>query len=220
MYAFTFRTKWRRFIGISLASWLQFAAFLILLVAWIVRLPWWLLTLMLFVVLWIRFSYWRAAKARYNKFVVDKTAVSPTADFDPLQPNEHVTLRATGLFAVSSRETSVLLRPAEYWKVPLGDHTVMVEQRPEQYLYQFFGKTTLEKVQVGWLIFGHEPMRALSVTFCSKWGPAYTDFSQLYYVPGGNADPPCQQRNITFTFASDREHAAVWHNILQDLEEE
>ncbi|KAA3657403.1 MAG: hypothetical protein DWQ04_28230, partial [Chloroflexi bacterium] len=128
MYAFTFRTKLRRFIGISLGSWLQFCLLLILLVAWILRLPWWLLLLTLFVFLWIRFSYWRAAKAGYNKFVVDKTAVSPTIDFDLLKPNEHVKFRATGLFAVSSRETNVLLRPAEYWKVPLGDHTVMVEQ--------------------------------------------------------------------------------------------
>ena len=150
--------------------------------------------------------------------MADKTAVSPTTDFDPLQPHEHVKLRATGQFALSSRETSVLLRPAEYWKVPLGDHSVMVEERSEQYLYQFFSKVTLEKVQAGWLIFGREPMRALSVTFCSKWGPSFTDFSQSYYIRGGKNEPPCQQRAITFTFASDREHAAVWHNILQDFE--
>ncbi len=218
MYFFTFRTKWRRFMGISIGSWLQIAAALVLLVAWIWHLPWWLLIVMLFIFLWIRFSYKRAEKAGYHKFVADKTAVSPTADFDPLQPNERVKLRATGQFALSGRETSVLLRPAEYWKVPLGDHSVMVEESSEQYLYQFFNKTTLENVQTGWLIFGREPMRALSITFCSKWGPAFTDFSRSYYVRGGKQDPPCQLRDITFTFAGDREYAAVRHSILQDLE--
>jgi len=219
MYAFTFRTRWTRFWGISLSSWLQFGAFLILLAAWFFGSSWWLLTVLLIVVLWIRFSYRRAAKVGYYKFVEDKTAVFPTTNFIPLAPNERVKARATGLFALSDMETNVLLRPADYWKVPLGEHTVMVENGPEQFLYQFFNKATLEKVQAGWLIFGREPRRALSVTFCSKWGPTFTDFSQLYYINRGNNEPPCQRRTIVFTFAGDQEHTAVWHNISQDLNE-
>ena len=217
MYAFTFRTKVRRILGISVGSWLQFIVLVLLFVAWVSGMVELVLVLLAVVFLWLRFSYWRAARSGYNKFMVDKTAVSPTADFEPLKPDERVKLRASGLFALSSRETAVLLRPAEYWKAPLGDHTIMVEQGNDKFLYQFFNRATLEKVEAGWLIFGREPMRALSVTFCTKWGPTFTDFAQMYYVRGDNDEPPCQRRNITFTFASDREHAAVWHNILQDL---
>lgn len=217
MYALTYRTIWKRFLGIQLSSWIKWGPLIILLAAWLSGFPWWLLSLIVLVVIWIRVTYRRAAKAGYSRFVVDQTAVSPTIEFQPLAPNERVSLRATGSFALSNRETNVLLRPADYWQAPLGDHTVMVKQGSQHFLYQFFNKQTVEDVHAGWLIFGAEPIQALAVTFCSKWGPNFADFSNLYYVRGGDNAPPCRRRIIYFTFADDRDHAAVWHNILQDL---
>ncbi|MCA9924532.1 MAG: hypothetical protein KC421_19280, partial [Anaerolineales bacterium] len=217
MYAYAFRTSRQRFLGISRRSWLTLLLFLLLLMSFIFGYPTWISGLLFLIIIWLRFTYWRAAKAGYSKFVADKTAVSPPADLKPLEPNERIKLRATGLFALSSRETNVLLRPAEYWKVPLGEHAVMVEQQPQSFLYQFFNRDTIEDVRVGWLIFGRQPRRTLAVTFCSKWGKNFTDFSQLYYVRGRDDTPPCERREIYFTFANDREHTAVWHTILQDV---
>jgi hypothetical protein len=217
IYAFAYMTTLRSFLGLRRSSWLKGGTFGLFLVAWIFDWPSVFLFLFLLLTSWVRFIYWRSSRAGYSKFVASKTAVSPPTEFPPLSPNEHVKLRATGRFALSSREDTVLLRPAEYWKIPLGDHVVMVEQAQGHFLYQFFNGEIIETVQTGLLIFGREPLLALAISFCSKWGPEFNDLTQFYYVKNGSDTPPCNKRTIYFTFTSDREHATVWHTIVNSI---
>ena len=218
IFAFAYLTTLRRFWGIRLSGWIKWGAIGLFLFALIRNWTGWVTVLIFLVMLWVLYIYWRAPRAGYSRFVADKTAVSPPPNSAPLRPNQHIKLHATGQFALSNREDGVLLRPSEYWKVPMGDHVVMVEQAPSHYLYQFFDRDSIEAVQLGWLIFGREPLQSLAITFCSKWGPEFTDFSQLYYVRE-QGDQPCSKRTIYLTFADEEEQTAVWHEILEQLNE-
>jgi len=63
-------------------------------------------------------------------------------------------MRATGLFGTAHWETKLLLRPATYWQVPLGEHVVMVEYEQGKFVYQFFSATGLQNIQQGVLLNG------------------------------------------------------------------
>jgi hypothetical protein len=216
IYAFAYRTDRRRFLGARISSWIKFLMLVLLVAAWLFRLGSVALILALLLALWVRLLYWRAQKAGYSKFIPDKTAVVPTAELDPLSPNQHVKVRATGLFSLIDKEEYVLLQPAEYWQVPLGDHIVMVHRTAGSYLYQFFNASTLQEVQHGWLVFGSEPLKTLAITFGARWGPAFTEYGQLYYTGGNGDKTPAQKLTIYFTLANEAEHRAVWHTIVQD----
>ena len=216
LFSFVYMTTLRRFLGIRRSSWIKGGAIGLFVIALIRNWSSGLVVALLLLVIWILFVYWRAPRVGYSRFVADKTAVSPPANTPDLIPNHHYKLHATGRFALSNREDGVLLRSAEYWNVPMGDHIVMVEQAPSHFLYQFFDEDSLESVQLGWLIFGREPLQSLAITFCSKWGPEFSDFAQLYYVRD-QAESACGSRTIYLTFTNEDEQTAVWHAILQDV---
>ena len=113
------------------------------------------------------------------------------------------------------RENFVLLQPAQYWQVPLGDHVVMVEHMPQSYVYQFFDAAGLQKVEEGWLIFDRELREALAVTFRTKWAPQFAQFEIRYYVQD-EVEPEAPLRTIYFSFDNEADKQAVWHNIVQD----
>ena len=134
------------------------------------------------------FVYRRARRQDYNKFVADDTAVPPPPSAQTLAPNERTAVHASGRYAVSDKHDTVLLQnPAHYWRVPLGDHIVMVEYRPKRFLYQFISPRTLQKVERGWILFGKEPIPTLAITFLEVWGQD-ENAGLLYYVGGGPGD--------------------------------
>jgi hypothetical protein len=124
-------------------------------------------------------------------------------------------VQATGLFGVQDRENFVLLQPAHYWQAPLGDHVVMVEHMPKSYVYQFFDAASLQQVQEGWLIFGRELPEVLAVSFRTKWAPQSNELEIRYYGQG-EAGPEAPIRTIYFSFGSEADKQAVWHNIVYD----
>ncbi|MCA9961725.1 MAG: hypothetical protein KC443_21950 [Anaerolineales bacterium] len=218
VYALTFWAKMRNFLGMRVRSWvILLSAALGLYLA--TRPGTFLLVILgILIPAFFIFSFWRAQKAGYNKFVPDaQDALPETEALRPLLPNERVKLRATGVFSLVNREDFVLFRrPSEYWHVPLGEHIVMVEQLPGHFLYQFFNATTLQKVQNGWLIFGAKPQRALAVTFLVSFGPEYNDPTLFYFVGKGDGAAAPKPRTIYFSFDSEEAHHAVWHTIIAD----
>lgn len=164
------------------------------------------------------FLYWYAARVGYSRFVIKKGELPialASEVVQPLSPNQKIAIQATGLFSVRDRESFVLLQPAHYWQVPLGDHVVMVEFGPGSYLYQFFDAISLQQVQPGWLIFGRELHPVLAVTFRTKWAPQFAQFEIRYYVQD-QVEPEAPLRTIYFSFDDDADRLAVWHNIVQD----
>jgi len=213
-FAFAYRSQWRRFLGYAISSWLKFIAITFFLSALVLRWGQPLITLALLLVVWIYFSYWRAAKLGYSRFVADETAVPTANNTGALDPGQRASLYASGIFAVVDREQSVLLRPAEYWLSPNGEHGVMVNEHTTKYLYQFFQANTLQTVQPGWMIFGKKPLRTLAISFLPTWGPANSDDVVTYMVGGGvNETNKGKIRTIYFTFEDTAVESQVWQTL-------
>ena len=146
-YAFMFALSRRSFLGIRLVSLVRWVPILLLLWGWLRGWPRPALIGLVIFIVWVNYSLWRAKRDNYNRFVPAASSLLEAAELEPLPPNQKIALQATGLFSVSGREDVLLLRPADYWRVPLGEHVIMVEEKPGKYLYQFFSARSLQNVQ-------------------------------------------------------------------------
>lgn len=215
MYAFSYAASQRRILGIRVSTWSILVLLLFLLATWWRQWPAGVRFLLIGLVIWLAGSFWAARRASYTRFVASESAPEDTGRSSPLGVEEKVRLQATGIFGLSNRQASVLLRPANYWRVPLGDHVVMVEESRGRYLYQFFNADTLRSVKDGWLLFGPEPRKALAIQFVGTWGPAYTKFA--LYDDGSESALPTEIQTIYLTFESDKDFRAVHLAITADL---
>ena len=203
----------RRRWGVRLADGVQWLPLLLALFVLLTRWPTALVWLLLLGALFTRLAYWRAGRAGYSQFVaapdafLGKTAVLP-------QLEEQIAIRATGPFAVATQTEQLLLRPGHYWRMPRGEHAVMVAQRPGQFLYQFMEPEMITAVQPGWLLFGTTPLPTLAVTFCTRWGPDFTDETRAYYVRD-EREIPCQERTIYLTIEAEDDYQAVWASLAE-----
>lgn len=221
LYAFAYTSRRRSFLGIPRSGWLRFGVVALFVASLIFRWGWVPSSLALLLWLYVGFIYRRAQREDYNKFVPDKTAVPPADAVKPFAPNEKVAVHASGRYAVSDKADTVLLqRPAHYWTVPLGDQIVMVEYRPQRFLYQFFGERTLQKVEPGWILFGKEPIPTLAITFLEVWGQEPNN-SLFYYVGGGPNDglSHLKPRTIYFSFEDTAVLQRAWATLIKDARE-
>jgi hypothetical protein len=222
VYGFTYWTSQHRFI-FRLSTWVKLLAFVPLIIAWRQNWSTPILGVALLLGLWVLWLYWRARRVGYKRFVVGETAVSASlntsaVDLTPIPPDQHVPLKASGVFGVADREEQALLKPAEYWQVPLGDHTIMVQPEPGRFLYQFFNADNLQNLQTGWLICGLKPLPVLAVTFLSVWGNYQLSLRELYQgTEDGNR--ASKQRTIYLHFENEADETAVRHTILHDARE-
>lgn len=214
MYAFTHAAARQKFLIMTIRGWLVTIGLVLLAVGWLQRWPTWALILIGLLLVWLVFSFWSARRSNYTRFVPDAADPMATTVGETLAPNEKVAAHATGAFSVSGYGGNVLFRPADYWQVPLGDHIVMVENRPGKFLYQFFSAATLQSVNTGWLLYGGEPQEALAISFLSKWGPEYTKFQAYDDGLESPAPPKLVTIYLTFTSAADRER--VRQTIVAD----
>ena len=215
-YALMHALNHRSFLGIRLSSLLRWLPILILLYGWLRRWPLALLIALVVLVIWINYSLWRAKRDNYNRFVPDGSSLMGTSELEPLPPNRKVNVQASGLFSVSGRENHLLLRPAEYWRVPLGEHVIMVEELPGKYLYQFFSAQSLQDVRGGWLLFGSRPFETLAITFLARWGPEYTRFGQLYEDGADDDLQPPKRITVYLSIPDEVVRRAVWQTIVND----
>ncbi len=216
VYAFAYRTSQRRLLGFALSTWARALALALLLTAWTQswHTLWLVVTIALFV--WVMAVYWRARRAGYAKFVPDLNALLGREDTPPLPDNQRVELRATGIFTVNRREGYLLLRPAEYWRVPRGEHVVMARTEQDRFLYQFFSSDNLQQVQSGRLLYGRGLPNSLAVTFLQpkqSVDVVQFDFSAAAEEPASSK----QKRTIYFTFEDAATHQLVWRQIQNDI---
>lgn len=214
LYAFAYSSQRRSFLGIPHSGWLRLAVFALFAAALVGRWGWTVVALTVLLWFYVSFVYRRARRQNYSKFVVDETAVPPTTE--TVAPNEKTAVHASGRYAVTDKADTVLLQnPAHYWRVPLGDHIVMVQYRPKQFLYQFISPRTLQKVERGWILFGKEPIPTLAITFLEVWGQD-ENAGLLYYVGGGPADElsHLKPRTIYFSFEDTAVLQKVWASLI------
>jgi hypothetical protein len=216
VYALMYTLSRRSVLGFRLATLARWLPILLLLIGWSRRWPAWSLVVLLLFALWINFSLWRARRDHHIRFVPEGEALLDATNLSPLPPNHKIAVRATGLFSVSGHEDHLLLRPAQYWRVPLGEHVVMAEERPGKYLYQFFNAASLQAIQPGLLLFGRNPTESLAVTFLASWGPDYTKFGQIYEDGDNSGLPPPRRVTVYLSAADEAQRRAIWHTIVAD----
>ncbi|MFZ0546527.1 MAG: hypothetical protein WAM60_13865 [Candidatus Promineifilaceae bacterium] len=215
LYALAYFTAHHGLLGIRLSSWLKFIPIVFTLAAWIGRWPvYWLLIGLLWSTA-VQVFYWYAKRKGYIGFlIVDDLAHH--ARGEPLADNQKVKILATGTFSVTHREAYVLQRPAEYWRVPVGDHAIMVQHMPGKYLYQFVQAGALQSVKAGYLIFGRRPQKALAITFLTTWRPESAQFTPRQFMSGSNHTPSKLERTIYLTFPDGDKRHSVHKNLLRD----
>ena len=201
MYALAHGLNRRSLLGIRLSVLVRWLPIVALLMGWVMAWPSGVMIAILLITLWVNYSLWRAKRDNYNRFVPNRATGANAPEPVTLPPNERLPILATGLFSVSGRESRLLLRPATYWRVPLGDHVVMAEEEPGKFLYQFFDARSLQELREGLLLFGPLPRATLAVSFLARWGPEFTRFGQQH--ESGHDDLPTPRRVTVYLSAED-----------------
>ena len=216
LYWFTYYTTTHRFLGIRISSLVKMLAIVLVLATWFGDWGEPMLILSLLLLAGVFAVYWIAKRVGYFSFVPSPYRIDFDEEESELTPYERIAIGATGIFSLQEWELSVLLRPAQYWQVPRGDHAVMVAHEPQKYLYQFFNVADVQAVRNGWLLFGRHPQKALAISFLSIWGP---EFSQLQVNIFGSITQTAQpaNRTIYLSFPDAESEQAVCRNILVDM---
>ena len=215
LYAVLHATVRRTFLGATIRGWLMnlplFLAPLLLLMGWPNAWP----IAMLVLALVLRLLYWKAKRDGYVRFVAESEQ-QPGDDGPAVRDDQRITVQATGVFSVKDWEEYLLARPADYWRVPMGDHAVMVQHSPGRFLYQFIRLGAVEAIEAGLLCHGRQPQKALAVTYLTSWGPESDDVDFMFYAPSDEGNPSAIRRKMFLAFENESIRASVWRNLLRD----
>ncbi|HSG14810.1 MAG TPA: hypothetical protein VLE70_00635 [Anaerolineae bacterium] len=215
LYGFLYATVRRTFLFVTIRAWLKnlplFLALFMLLWRWPMAWP----IVMVVLALILRLLYWKAKRDNYMRFVTESDQ-QPGDDAPAVVDNHKVALRATGVFSVKDWEEFMLGRPADYWRVPMGDHAVMVQYSPGRFLYQFIRLGAIEAIEAGSLFHGRQPQKALAVTFLTSWGPESDDVDFMFYAPSDEDNRSAIRRKMFLAFEDESIRASVWRNLLRD----
>ena len=219
VYGFTYWTNRHRLLGFRFSTMVKALAFGPLLLAWRQNRSVPVLGMALLLGVWVLWLYWRAKRVGHKKFVVEEMR-NPVeeARTEIIEENRHIALKASGVFGVSDREERILLCPAEYWRVPMGEHTIMAQREQGGFVYQFFSAATLQNVQKGWLLHGLMPKRVTAVTFLSSWGAEPLSIRSLYQG-SDETNQNTKSRTIYLCFEDKNDEQIVWRTIVSDVSE-
>ncbi len=205
LYAFAYKTA----VKTVLSTPIKWGAWGLTLWIYLYSRP--LLWLAVTLLLSIYLFYWRAKQNGYKKFIPIETDPSST-NAPPLPANKKIKLYATGTFGTADEESFLLLRPAAYWQVSLGEHVVMVSDMRGKYAYQFFSAAALQEVQDGMLLHGRHPLPTLAITYRATWVPSDADLQ--YNMPNAPIPENAPSRTIYFTFNTVEDKTVLWNNIV------
>jgi hypothetical protein len=215
LYSFLYASSKRLFFGPTYKGWLTnlplLVALFLVLLRWPIAWPVGLVGASLI----LRLLYWKARRDGYVCFVPEM-AQQPAAGAAALADNVTVLMRATGAFSVKDWEEYVLARPARYWRVPMGDHAIMVQRAPGRFLYQFLRFGAIEAIKAGLLWHSARPYRGLAITYMSSWGPESEDPNFMFYAPSDEGNPALKRRDMFLAFQDKAARDSVWQNLLRD----
>ncbi len=215
LYAFLHATASRVFLGATVKGWLLNLPLLVALFLVLTRRPLALAAGIVLATLILRLLYWKAGRDGYVRFTAEPQQ-EPADGATAVADNQRVPIKATGVFSVKDWEEYVLARPAEYWRVPMGDHAVMVQHARGRFLYQFLRLGSIAAIEAGLLWHGARPHRALAITYLSSWGPESEDPNFMFYAPSDEGNPARRQRDMFLAFEDQATRDAVWQSLLSD----
>lgn len=215
VFAFTYRSEHRTFLGIRVSSWCKWLAVAPFLFAlwqgWGIGLS--VVAAMPYV--WVRLIYWRARLKGYIRFIPAPANGAPSASPPSLAADEHVPGWATGAFQIEGSQEYGLLRPAEYWRVPLGAHVIMVRMADQRFRYRILERDSIRRVQLGELLFGRRLQNSIAVAFVqSEDAEISVQFS--FGRPPSHKRTPEHEFSLYLTFEDQQSQLAVWQSMVQD----
>ncbi len=218
LYALLYYTDQKRILGFAIAGWLKNLPWIFALFAWPFGLdPVWILA-GIALAIFIRFLFWRGKRAGYIRFVSEEDRqLSPGTESTSV--NQKVPVRASGTFSVKSWEKYVRQHPAEYWRVGMGDHALIVNYSSGRFLYQFIQPSGLEMVIPGKLCSGRKSEPTLEITYLSSWGPESTEISFNFFAREDDNKPAKSRRKIYLAFDSLEQRGRVWKSLTDGLDQ-
>lgn len=213
LYGFAFVADLTHFLGQKRSIWYRaIVTILFLYAALTVNVP----LMILFGVL-MAFTYWLFWFAKRSGYVtfIPKTDISLTVPAEPLAKDRRLAVKATGLFSVVDRERYLVQKTADFWRVGLGDHILMVSNGANSYLYQFIKPQEIIQITAGELYFGPQGSQAIEVVFRTDWAPSIDTEDMAYYVGSGYSGQPLPKRTVYIVCENEEQLALAWHSLTQ-----
>jgi hypothetical protein len=215
VYAILHATVRHTFIGATIRGWLINLPLLVALFLVLTGEPIGRIIVIVVAALLLRLLYWKARRDGYVRFLDEETP-HPGEGVTVVGESEKVPVKATGVFSVKDWQEYILAGAAEYWRVPMGDHAVMVNYAPGRFMYQFIRLGSIEQIQAGLLFHSRQPQKALAITFLTSWGPESEDPNFMFYAPSDESDPARKQRKMFLAFEDMAARDSVWLSLLSN----
>lgn len=212
LYAGLYYTSRKRVLGFAISGWLKNLPLIFAPFAWLFGLGLGWSIFGIFIAIVVRMLYAVGKRAGYIRFIPEEY-LQPPDNIERIRNDQKVPVFASGTFSVKDWERYVRQHAAQYWRVGMGDHVIMIDYASGRFLYQFIQPGSLEKVMPGKLCSGRQPDPALELTYQSNWGPESTDVSFMFYSPGKDAKSAKLRRKIYLSFTTPEQRQIVWNNL-------
>ncbi len=215
LYASLYFTSDRLLMGVSILGWITVVLFFLGPYLWLRSgsIAWFLAVfIMLFAV---RVAYWIAKRDGFIVFTAQVDDQEPI-NARQVQDYKKFDLRASGVFSVTGREEYMFRRPTQLWRVPMGDHALMVRRPTGRYLYQFIEAGYIKRMRPGCLVYGSRLNFALEIDFRTKWGPVAGETEFNWFAPGEGSKPKRLKRTLYLGFENKADRDVVWQSIGRD----
>jgi hypothetical protein len=218
LYAGLYLSSDRLFVGASLLGWISAILFFGGLYLWLRSgiVAWFAVFLVILLV--VRIAHRVAKRSGFIVFTNQIDDQLPS-DLEPVKVNQKLELWASGIFSITGSEEYMFRRPARLWRLPFGDHALMVERPSGRYLYQFIERGFIERIKAGCLVYGSQVNPALEIDFRTTWGPAAGETDFNWFAPGDSAEPKRLRRKLYLGFEQEDDRNAIWRSLLLGREE-
>jgi hypothetical protein len=218
LYASLYFTSDRLLMGASILGWITVVLFFLGLYLWLRSgsIAWFLA--LFFILFVLRAAYWIAKRDGFIVFTAQVDDQEP-GDAKQVQDYQKFDLRASGVFSVAGLEEYMFRRPTKLWRVPMGDHALMVQRPTGRYLYQFIEVGYIKRMRPGCLVYGSRLNYALEINFRTTWGPVAGETEFNWFAPGEASKPKRLKRTLYLGFENKADRDAVWHSIQRDNRE-
>ncbi|HET6446838.1 MAG TPA: hypothetical protein VFI27_19905 [candidate division Zixibacteria bacterium] len=214
LYAFLYFISDKLLMGASIMGWISVGAIVLGGLLWLRSgfFAWFAICLTLLLVL--RITHRIAKRDGFIVFDALDEYIRPL-DAEQVKNYQKFDLRASGIFSIAGREEYMFQRPIKLWRVPFGDHALMVQRPTGVYLYQFIEAGYIATIRPGWLVYGPQVISALEIDFKTTWGPEAGETEFKWFSRGEGSQPKRLKRTLYLGFDSEADRDAIWDSLLR-----
>ena len=214
LYALLYALSDTLLLGASLLGWITVALLAAGLYIWLQTSAVIWLFIFMAIALLVRIGHWIAKRSGFIVFSEQKS-VKPPQNTGAISDYQKFDLWASGIFSIIGREEYMFQRPTKLWRVPFGDHALMVERPSGRFLYQFIEKGFIKTLRPGYLVYGPRVNPALEIIFRTTWGPSEGETEYKWYAPSKGSQPKRLRRTLYLGFETHTDRDAIWDSLQQ-----